>query len=56
MGGEFEGRAGEQGSPGHHLKSSNHRSRLLALAAENAWAAWERRQVKVEPMDALRDL
>ncbi|MBI4642346.1 MAG: excinuclease ABC subunit C [Deltaproteobacteria bacterium] len=35
---------------------TNHRTRLLALAAENAWAAWERRQVKVEPMDALRDL
>ena len=35
---------------------TNHRTRLLALAAENAWAAWERRQVKVEPSDALRDL
>jgi excinuclease ABC subunit C len=34
----------------------NHRTRLLALAAENAWAAWERRQVKVEPGEALKDL
>ncbi len=58
-GGEVEGRAGEpwtKNYPGPHLKSSNHRSRLLALAAENAWAAWERRQVKVEPGDALQDL
>lgn len=36
--------------------SSNHRARLLALAAENAWAAWERRQVKAEPGEALKDL
>jgi excinuclease ABC subunit C len=35
---------------------TNHRARLLALAAENAWAAWERRQVKVEPGEALKDL
>ncbi|MHB8067983.1 MAG: excinuclease ABC subunit UvrC [Desulfobaccales bacterium] len=35
---------------------TNHRTRLLALAAENAWAAWERRQVKAEPGDALKDL
>ncbi|MEW6660014.1 MAG: excinuclease ABC subunit UvrC [Thermodesulfobacteriota bacterium] len=37
-------------------QKTNHRSRLLALAAENAWAAWERRQVKVEPGETLRDL
>jgi len=37
-------------------KSLNHRNRLLALAAENAWAAWERRQVKTDPEEALRDL
>jgi len=36
--------------------STNHRTRLLTLAAENAWAAWERRQVKVEPGEALEDL
>ncbi len=35
---------------------ANHRTRLLALAAENAWAAWERRQVKAEPGEALQDL
>ena len=35
---------------------TNHRARLLKLAEENAWAAWERRQVKVEPGDALKDL
>jgi len=35
---------------------TNHRARLLALAGENAWAAWERRQVKVEPGEALQDL
>ncbi len=56
LAGEIEGEAGEQGSLAPHSKSSNHRSRLLALAGENAWAAWERRQVKVEPGDALRDL
>jgi excinuclease ABC subunit C len=43
-------------SPSPSRKSLNHRTRLLALAAENAWAAWERRQVKAEPADALRDL
>jgi excinuclease ABC subunit C len=35
---------------------ANHRDRLLALAGENAWAAWERRRVKVEPGEALQDL
>jgi excinuclease ABC subunit C len=57
LGGEVEGRAGDfLSSPGPTRKSLNHRSRLLALAEENAWAAWERRQVKVEPGDALLDL
>lgn len=37
-------------------QKSNHRTRLLALAAENAWAAWERRQVKADPGEALKDL
>jgi len=37
-------------------QKTNHRTRLLRLAEENAWAAWERRQVKAEPGDALRDL
>ncbi len=53
------GKAGGETLPLHSLAlphKTNHRSRLLALAAENAWAAWERRQVKVEPGDALRDL
>jgi excinuclease ABC subunit C len=35
---------------------TNYHTRLLALAAENAWAAWERRQVKGEPGKALVDL
>jgi len=46
----------KDGEPPVLPQKTNHRSRLLALAGENAWAAWERRQVKVEPMNALRDL
>lgn len=57
--GEVGGKAREpwiKDFPGPPLKSTNHRTRLLALAAENAWAAWERRQVKADPGDALKDL
>ncbi|OGP71442.1 MAG: hypothetical protein A2Z73_03150, partial [Deltaproteobacteria bacterium RBG_13_60_28] len=54
LGGEFAGRAIVSPSPPR--KSPNHRTRLLALAGENAWVAWERRQVKVEPEEALQDL
>jgi excinuclease ABC subunit C len=53
------GQAGGETSPLQSLAlphKTNHRTRLLALAAENAWAAWERRQVKVEPGEALNDL
>ena len=53
------GKAGGETPPLQSLAlphKTNHRTRLLALAAENAWAAWERRQVKVEPGEALKDL
>ena len=49
--------AGKKGEETPALtQKTNHRTRLLKLAEENAWAAWERRQVKTEPGDALRDL
>jgi excinuclease ABC subunit C len=54
-GGEGSAQAGKPVPPAP-ASSPNHRTRLLALAAENAWAAWERRQVKVEPGEALKDL
>ncbi|MFZ5451308.1 MAG: excinuclease ABC subunit UvrC [Thermodesulfobacteriota bacterium] len=52
------GKAGGEISGGETppLQKNNHRARMLALAAENAWAAWERRQVKTDPEEALRDL
>jgi len=49
--------AGKKGEETPALpQKTNHRTRLLRLAEENAWAAWERRQTKLEPGDALRDL
>ena len=58
MGGEFEGRAGELRSPGPPLNISpkTDRGRLLALAAENAWAAFQRHRAKPIDGKPLEDL